>query len=237
MEKVIYILWRNSAIAQEEWCRTVRGAVADKLVSLGALGVQVNVCDAVAAPAEQYRTGMGHQPNIEAAIQLWLHSANDEQRKPFDEAIQAACWRMAAYLVSESQLLFNERHPPQVGQRTQCYAQVTLFACRKDVPREYWLDIWRNSHSQVAIDTQDTFYYTQNLVVRPLTFGAPPYEAIVEEGFPDEALTSVHAFFDAVGDDAKLAQNQRLMAESCNRFIDFTTIDVVPTSQYLIKPR
>lgn len=235
MEKVIYILWRNPSITQEEWCHTVRGAVADELVSLGALGVQVNVCDAVAAPAEQYR--MGHQPKIEGAVQLWLHSANDEQRKPFDEAIQAACWRMAAYLVSESQLLFNERHPPHVGQRTQCYSQVTMFACRKDVPREYWLDIWRNSHGQVAIDTQDTFHYTQNLVVRPLTFGAPPYEAIVEEGFPDEAMTSIHAFYGAVGNDAKLAENQRLMMESCVRFIDFNTIDVVPTSQYLIKPR
>ncbi|HQR04263.1 MAG: EthD domain-containing protein [Proteobacteria bacterium] len=234
MEKVIYALWRDPRIAQEDWCSQLRGAVADKLVSLGARGVQVNVCDAPAAPGEQYR--QGRQPRIEGVILLWLDSANDQPRKPFDAAIEVVCWRMAAYLVSESHVLINDRHPPQVGKRTKCLAQVALFACRKDVPRDNWIDIWRNSHSQVAIDTQDTFHYTQNLVVRALTFGAPPYEAIVEEGFPEEALTSVHAFYDAVGDDAKLAENQRLMMESCTRFIDFNTIDVVPTSQYLIKP-
>lgn len=75
----------------------------------------------------------------------------------------------------------------------------------------------------------------QNLVVRPLTFGAPPYDAIVEEDFPEAAMTSVHAFYDAVGDDAKLKRNVDAMMQSCARFIDGGTVDVVVTSQYLVK--
>ena len=49
----------------------------------------------------------------------------------------------------------------------------------------------------MAIATQSTFGYVQNYVVRPLSGGAPPVSAIVEELFPIEAVGSLHAFFSA----------------------------------------
>ncbi|CAB1367651.1 EthD domain-containing protein [Denitratisoma oestradiolicum] len=235
MEKVIYMLWRDPREDAEKWCQRIRGEVAEKLAGLGARFVQANVQDGHALQGAQY-IQTSQAPAAEGVLQLWLDSANDAQRKPFDEVISAATWRMAAYLVSESQLLFNDRHPPKVGQRTECYAQIAAFQCPPRISKQHWLDTWRNSHSQIAIDTQDTFLYVQNLVVRPLTFGAPPYDAIVEEGFPEAALTSVNAFYDAVGDDGKLKRNVDAMMESCARFIDMNSIDVVVTSQYLVKP-
>lgn len=87
----------------------------------------------------------------------------------------------------------------------------------------------------MAIDTQDNFLYVQNVVVRPLTHAAPVYDAIVEECFPDAAMTDPHAFFDAVGDADKLQRNVQAMMESCQRFIDFDKIDVLPSSQYVIR--
>ncbi|MCA3822557.1 MAG: hypothetical protein IOB05_05740, partial [Burkholderia sp.] len=51
MEKVIYVLWRDTQAAPDQWNRTVRAQLADKLLSLGAHGVQVNVVDADVAPA------------------------------------------------------------------------------------------------------------------------------------------------------------------------------------------
>ena len=54
---------------------------------------------------------------------------------------------------------------------------------------EQWLDIWHNSHTRVAIDTQSTFGYRQNVVVRPLTYLAPPIDAIIEENFPPAAMS------------------------------------------------
>ncbi len=97
---------------------------------------------------------------------------------------------------------------------------------------------WRRSRSgtattpRVAIDTQSNFEYVQNLIVRPLTDDAPDYAAFVEECFPLEALTDPHAFFDAVGDQAKFEANLATMMDSCNRFIQFGRIDIMPTSQY-----
>ncbi|MNF11532.1 hypothetical protein D3C80_2127680 [compost metagenome] len=57
----------------------------------------------------------------------------------------------------------------------------------------------------------------------------------MEEAFPPAAMTDPMAFFDAVGDQEKFQKNLGDMMESCNRFIDFDRIDVLPTSQYLLK--
>lgn len=95
-----------------------------------------------------------------------------------------------------------------------------------------WRDIWERQQTQVAVDTQANFEYVQNLVVRPLTYGAPAFAAMVEECFPAAALHDEAVYFDAVGDPARLAEHQRLMMESCARFIDFDRIDCIPTSQY-----
>jgi hypothetical protein len=38
-----------------------------------------------------------------------------------------------------------------------------------------------------------------------------------------------------VDDEDKYRRNSNTMAESCARFIDFAKIDVIPTSQYVIK--
>ena len=49
------------------------------------------------------------------------------------------------------------------------------------------------------------------------------------------ALARGTAFFDAPGDEAKFQRNLAEMMDSCGRFIDFDKIDVVPTSQYVVK--
>ena len=92
---------------------------------------------------------------------------------------------------------------------------------------------WLTHHTRIAIDTQANFEYVQNMVVRPLTDAAPAYDAFVEECFPDAAMTLPAAFFDAVGDEARFEANLAAMMQSCAAFIDFTRIDIIPTSQFV----
>jgi hypothetical protein len=232
LEKVIYLLWRDPRQPLASWCRNVRGPLADNLVALGARSLQINVFDEIATPGAEHIQGGG--PLIEGFVQLWLDSANDAPRAPFDAAIAAASMQMAAYLVSESVLQTDLPRPAIRGERTPCFAQMAIFRCLPSLTREQWWDIWRNSHSQIAPITQASFYYAQHLVVRPLTPDAPLFDAIVEECFADAALTSQHAFFGAA-DDAELEIKRGTCMQSIARFVDFTTIAVVPTSQYLIK--
>ena len=50
-------------------------------------------------------------------------------------------------------------------------------------------------------------------------------------------MGSDHAFYNVAGDDDQgLAENARLMMDSVSRFIDFDRIDVIPMSEYLLKP-
>jgi len=157
-------------------------------------------------------------------------------RQPFDDAVRSVVPHMSAYLVTESQPIRNTRFPAKAGERTSGFAQLAFLRCPPRLTREAWLDVWHNHHTPVAIDTQDNFLYVQNVVQRVLTHGAPIYDAIVEECFPASAMTDPYAFFGAIGDEEKFQRNVKAMMESCARFIDFDKIDVVPTSQYIVKP-
>ncbi|HJV27663.1 MAG TPA: EthD domain-containing protein [Aromatoleum sp.] len=234
MEKVVYVVWRDSATSPEAFRERLRNGVADKLLTLGARGVQVNVADDAVQPAaglRQVRT----RPQMEGLVSVWMDSAIEQFRKPFDEAIEAVSARIAGYLVTESNPIRNTRFPPKPGERTAGFSQLAFLKRPPRLTHEAWLDVWHNSHTQIAVDTQDNFQYVQNVVVRPLTYGAPAFDAIVEECFPAAAMTDPHAFFDAVGDEEKLQRNVQAMMDSCHRFIDFDKIDVLPTSQYVVK--
>ena len=121
---------------------------------------------------------------------------------------------------------------PTDGRRLEGMCQIVFLQKPPRLSYEEWITVWQGSHTQVAIDTQSTFGYRQNVIVRALTYAAPHYSAIIEENFPAAAMTSPHAFYDAVGDDARYKANLKAMMDSCARFIDMDRIDVVPTSEY-----
>lgn len=234
MEKIIYLLWRDPKEDADDFAVRLRTKLADQLLALGARGVQLNVAD----PAVSRAAGIiqsNTRPPIQGMISLWLDSAVAKFRQPYDEAIAAAVSRMAAYLVTESQPIRNTLHPPQPGSRTAGFAQIAVLRRPPRLTYEAWLDIWHNSHTQVAIDTQSTFQYVQNVIVRPLSYGAPVYDAVVEECFPEGAMDDPQAFFDGVGNPEKFQRNLQAMMESVQRFIDLDKIDVLATSQHVIK--
>jgi hypothetical protein len=174
------------------------------------------------------------EPQMEAVVSMWVDSANDALRRPFEDLLHGAADRIAGYLVTESEPLPNSAHPAPPGERTFGFANLAFLRRPAALPYDEWLDLWLNHHTQLAIDTQSTFGYVQNVVVRRLTADGPPFDAIVEELFPPDALTDLHSFFDADDDDEKLSRNMALMDESTTRFGANQSVDVVPTSRYVI---
>jgi hypothetical protein len=74
------------------------------------------------------------------------------------------------------------------------------------------------------------------VIVRGLSYAAPPLHAMIEENFPEQAMASHYAFYNVKeGDDEGMAKNAGAMMESVSRFIDFDRIDVIPMSEYLFK--
>ena len=117
--------------------------------------------------------------------------------------------------------------------RIICPYNCTCIAKRADLDRARFIDIWYSVHRQVAIETQSTFSYVRNEVVRALTPDAPAWDAIVEEGFPIEALDDPRVFYDAVDDEALFRENLQKMVESAGSFLDLERVSSHPMSHYV----
>jgi hypothetical protein len=230
MEKVICALWSDEdgdtlrdsllscllpALRDCEWVHTVRVGVVD-----GAVDPAAGRC-------------ISWRETPDAVISLWL----DESRRlpELDGHLLRVCQRYAAYLVTEAEPLVNNHTPADGVTRGDGFCQVVFLLRPGGMSEEDWLEVWQGSHTRVAIDTQSTFGYRQNRVVRALTESAPEVHAIVEENFPEAAMTSDHAFY-AASDDTTLQRHQQAMMESCARFVDFERMDVIPMSEYLSRP-
>lgn len=231
MEKVIYVVWRDAAMGIDAFGQQLREVLAPKLKALGVRSLRINVADSAIAAATAIWQKHSNPP-VEAIVQVWLDSAITLRRASVDAAIASVSARHAAYLVTESVPILNTLHPARNGHRTEGFAQIALFPHHASLTHEQFLQVWQESHTTVAIETQANFEYVQNRVVRALTAGSPEIHAIIEEGFPAAAMTDPYAFFDAVGDQAKFDRNLKSMMDSVGRFIDMGRIDVAPTSQY-----
>ena len=227
MEKVVAVLM--TADGDDDWCRRQRGQVADAILDLDVAGLTVNVRDAAVSHSLMTLTTL--DPPAAAVVSIWTPQCYGDQIAAALELLAAECDQLAAYLVTESNPLLA---PLEIGQRTTGLANIALLRRPVDLDRATWLTRWQRDHTPVAIETQSTFGYTQNYVVRPLTPDAPDLSGIVEELFPAEAITDLKAFFGAA-DDADLQHRLGKMVASTSAFGANENIDTVPTSRYVLK--
>ncbi|SRX95163.1 hypothetical protein MSP7336_03427 [Mycobacterium shimoidei] len=227
MEKVIAVL--RAADRDDDWCARQRGPVADELLRLGIQGLAVNVRDSAVRDSLMTLTTL--DPPAAAVVSMWTQQCYGEQIATALTLLQAECELLAAYLVTESVPLAA---PPELGSRTTGLANIALLRRPAELDQETWLRRWQHDHTAVAIQTQATFGYTQNAVVRALTPDAPPIAGIVEELFPIEAISDLKAFFGAA-DDADLRDRLDRMVASTAAFGANENIDTVPTSRYVLK--
>jgi hypothetical protein len=228
VEKVIITLRR--ADADEAWCARMRAHVAADLLDLDVPGLAVNVRDAVVRDSLMTLTTL--DPPVVAFVSLWIQQSYGDQVRAATALLEKECDAVAAYLVTESVPL----PPPDTvpGQRTAGLANVALLRRPEDLDEATWLTRWHIDHTPVAIATQSTFGYTQNAVVHPLTPRAPAIAAIVEELFPEEAISDLHAFFGAADDDDLRNRMERMVASTA-AFGANRDVDTVPTSRYVFR--
>jgi len=226
MEKVIAVLMR--ADSDDEWCARQRGPVADELLGLGVPGLAVNVRDDAVRHSLMTLTTL--DPPVAAVVSLWTQQCYGDQMAAALRLLAGECDRLGAYLVTESVPLVAPVVEP--GCRTTGLANIALLRRPAGLDQATWLARWQGDHTSVAIETQSTFGYTQNWVVRTLTEGAPEINGIVEELFPTEAITDLKAFFGAADDD-ELQHRLGRMVASTSAFGANENIDTVPTSRYV----
>jgi hypothetical protein len=227
MEKVIALLRRTEC--DDDWCGRQRGPVADAVLRLGVPGLTVNVRDGAVCDSLMTLTTL--DPPVVAVVSLWTQQCYGDQIAAVLTLLDAECDQLAAYLVTESVPL---PAPLELGSHTTGLANIALLRRPAGLDQDSWLARWQRDHTPVAIETQATFGYTQNWVVRALTPDAPPIAGIVEELFPVEAITDLKAFFGAA-DDTDLQDRVSRMVASTSAFGANENIDTVPTSRYVLK--
>lgn len=225
----MYLLWKPADECSERLRDKILQQTIPSLQQAGAQQIRLAVNDEAVSPARKLFI-RSTQPGPDAVISFWLHST--VHRNPLENILQTCSPRINGYLVTESEPLRNEQHPATTGQRTYGMNQVVLLRRPPHLDFETWIDIWHNSHTQIALETQSTFGYRQNVVARALTANALAIDAIVEENFPPEAMSSAHAFYRATGNDALMKKNRGEMFASVQRFIDVAQLDCLPMSEY-----
>ncbi|MGI9292924.1 MAG: EthD domain-containing protein [Pseudomonadales bacterium] len=228
-KKMMYLLWKTPGEQTRNFKETLLNDISTQLFSAGARSLRFSIVDDDVEAARALHLVNTLKP-IDAIVSIWIDSA--VFRQPIEQRLADVTESFHGYLVTESEPIVNTTQSPNEYNRTPGMSQLAFL--RKPVRLDYseWIDIWQNSHTRVAIDTQSTFGYRQNAITRPLTVDAPAIDAIVEENFPAAAMTDQHVFFNTEGNEEKLQSHRNAMAESCKRFIDFDQIDVTASSEY-----
>ncbi|MFP5456309.1 MAG: hypothetical protein ACLGHK_12515 [Alphaproteobacteria bacterium] len=231
MEKLIYALWRDADTPRAAFNERLLGEVAEAIAP-HVRALRINVQDD-ALPRGSNPVFVVTQPQMEAAVQVWVDTAFPPARAPIEAALANLSSRVEGWLVAESTPLPNRAHPP--GRPTEGFSQVVFIEKPDHLDHETWRRNWQDGHTETAIVTQSNFEYVQNLVVRPVTPGAGPYAAVVEECFPLAAIQDKQLYYDAAGDQAKLEANEKRMLDSCANFIGAKGCDCIPMRQYEMK--
>ncbi len=228
MEKLIYIAWKREGEANVDLRKRWIDETAPAILDAGVRSLTINVSDLVDRLGERGFLVMGEGRSIAAEISLWLDCIDD--RAPVEEVLRPASGRLAGYLVTESvpQPCVDRDWPD--GERSPGVTHFTAFPKPERVSEEAFYAAWHGVHTPLSFELHPRrWLYVRNTVARALTFGAPPYRAIVEERFRTiEDYTDPKRLF------GSKEVVDRMMAELAD-FADVERMDSVPMSEYILR--
>jgi hypothetical protein len=230
MEKLVYLIRRVEDVSGSELRDALIGSSA-ALRDAGAGNLSISVNDEDVAAGAAVRIGK-LDPPIRAMVSFWMDNADD--RGASEQLLREVATELAGYLVVESVPTPNTKHVVPHGARTPGVSMVTCINRLPSISYEDFISIWHDDHKIVAKETQSTFGYIRNVVVRRLTDGAPQWDGIVEEAFPIEALTDQKVWYRAGDSDELFKQNLKRMIDSVQRFLDLGPLESHPMSQYIL---
>ena len=229
MEKLAYQLWKKDDDSLDAFKDALLNNLKRDIAELVS-ALQINIADADVEPANNLaQSNYPPAPNAVIFIKVKSYFLADT----LESFLEKITSKVHGFIVSESIILDNSEKSP-LGSRSEGFSQVVLLEKPETMSAFDWFDYWTNFHTKIAIQTQSNFIYIQNTVVRPLQKASPSFIAIIEECFPFEAMTDPEVFYNAKNNPEQFAKHLQIMMESCEKFIDFKKIEVIPTSRYRI---
>lgn len=237
-QKLVYILWPRNGQLITAVPRQLLQECAPALLALGVGKLTMNIDDehsTVPSPAPKMHRG----PGICAQVSVWLDTL--EKQAAVEKILSATGLQMAGYLVEESvyKSYGDNRHSgprnwPD-GERSPGVMAITLLTKPKRYSHEEWIRRWHGVMSPESEKIQPRQRYVRNVIIRPVTEGAPHYDGIVEEAWPSaQHITNPYLFYCA-DNTLQLVRNMLKMLRCILHFHDFHKIRTVTMSEYFIK--
>ena len=237
MEKLCTALWRApDADPAEVGAWAAAELVPYLRVSQEVRASTVHVENAAATYAA-FRHGAGVDGRLlTGLVSVWLDSYQDapELGALLDHAPVA---QAASYLVCESvPQPYGDVMTWAEGEPSPGLSIVTMLDKPEGADEKVFYHYWHELHRVTTAECHPFASYVRNEVARPLTDGAPRYRGIVTESSPDvQDFLDPHRFYVSGGDRDQLKANQRRVVEETSHFIDFSTIQVAPMTETVVR--
>ena len=236
--KLLYLAWAPEERPKPETRKRLIEECAPLLLKEGAIRLQMNIDDELAAVRSPAPRVLFEQPMC-AQINVWVRDPED--RIALEDVIRGAGFQIAGYLVEEqiyTDYGGNRHAGPRDwpdGERSPGVLSVTCMERPRRLDRESWIRRWHGRQSPMSEAMQPRCRYVRNVVLRSLTAGAPPFEGIVEEAWPSfEHVTSPFLFYGA-RNPFQLLKNMAIMLYSVASFLDLWRIRTVTMSEYFLR--
>jgi len=172
-------------------------------------------------------------------VNVWVKDV--DHRFALEDILRQNGFEIAGYRVDEQiypEYGGNRHAGPRTwpdGERSPGVLAVTLLERPTRLSYEEWVRRWHGRQSPVSEAMQPRTRYVRNVVLRPLTAGAPPFEGIVEEDWPSfEHVSNPYLFYGA-RTPFELARNMGRMLASVTSFLDLFRIRTVTMSEYFVR--
>ncbi len=159
----MYVGWKPSGVALADFRAALLGPTAEALRADGARGLTVLLADDAAVQGLRIA-----KRDPTAVVSIWVDSAL--QRAPLEAILGRAVTqprRLAHARVGAA--AEHAAHVVPLGARIPGLYTVAFLEKPEKLDYATWLERWQGEHTATAIETQRTFLYVQNVLVRALT--------------------------------------------------------------------
>ncbi len=240
LEKLVYLLWAPRGQDRGRTRSLLLEGCAPRLLEAGAVQLTICVADPEAAKVRAPAPRLTLEPPLCAELGIWVEDP-ERTRPALERCLTGAGFRLAGYLVLETLYTDygeNQHSVPRGwpdGQRSPGFVSVTLLARPPRLPRQEWLRRWHGRMSPVSEAIQPRMRYVRNLVQRPVSDGAPPWEGIVEEVWPSRRHVENPFLFYGARGPLELVRNLLAIVRAVRHFVSITSVQTQVMSEYLVR--
>ncbi len=237
MEKTCTALWRDPTSSPDDVAEHLRQTVVPHLSQSALVRGATLHLEATDEAYAAFRVGSGRDGRLlSALVSVWTDSYHDTA--PLQELLDATPGaEVATYLVSESvPTAYGDAMTWAEGEPSPGLSIVTMLDKPEGTDEKTFFHYWHELHRITTAECHPFSSYVRNEVARALTDGAPRYRGIVTEASPDvQDFLDPHRFYVSGGTKEQLRANQRRVVDETSVFIDFSTIQVAPMQEHVLR--